>query len=200
MAEREISGLALERGAAGVGKPRQHVDGAEKALRAPAREISGKAMEDGRATAHARTPGGASGSYRAAQPPRERRTRMAHFAKFVSLARTPKELKADEAKNVPMPAAIEQPIYPYGTCISLEDEELDKLGLDADCDVGDTIHLCCMAKVTSCSKRDTSSGTTRRVELQITEVAIEDEDAEGAAAMSSETRIKGRYKPEGDAD
>lgn len=121
---------------------------------------------------------------------------MAHFAKFVSLARTPKEIK-DEADKcaAPCPPASEAPIYPYGMCLSLDDETLDKLKLDADCDVGDVIHLCCLAKVTSCSKHDTSEGAKRRIELQVTDIALEDEDQENTS-MSRAERIKQRYGKE----
>lgn len=73
------------------------------------------------------------------------------------------------------------PRYPYGLCISLCQDELEKLGLeDEDVEVGDMIHFMAMASVTSISSRDdTVSGPSCRVELQITHLStMEDEDKE----------------------
>lgn len=72
------------------------------------------------------------------------------------------------------------PRYPYGLCLSLCEDELEKLGLDdEDVEVGDMIHFMAMAKVTSVSSRDDESGPTCRIELQITNMsAAEDEDKE----------------------
>lgn len=83
------------------------------------------------------------------------------------LAETPMEEMAEDA-----------PIYPYGLCICLTQDELEKLDLDSDCNVGDTIHLMAMAKVTSISKNETSEGENCRIELQITDLGLEDEDEE----------------------
>ena len=124
---------------------------------------------------------------------------MAHFAKFVSMAMSPEKAKETVGGSVPVaaPSPPPAPLYPYGLCLSLADEELAKLDLDPDCEVGDTIHLCCLAKVTECSSRDTSDGPKRRIELQITDLAIEDESTEMPPAMSREERIGRRYsKPE----
>lgn len=71
------------------------------------------------------------------------------------------------------------PKYPYGLCISLCQDELDKLGLDpSDVEVGDMIHLFAMAKITSKSVQDTEGGQNARIEMQITHIASEDEDDE----------------------
>jgi hypothetical protein len=120
---------------------------------------------------------------------------MAHFARFVSMVRTPKEIKEDTDKLVADTVKMEQPLYPYGLCISLDDDILSKLDIDDDCDVGDTIHLCCLAKVTSSSKRDTSEGPKHHIELQITDMAVEDEDEENDAAVK---RMAGRYSKKED--
>ena len=83
---------------------------------------------------------------------------MGKFHKMVSLERTPEE-KAEErlASIVPTPIS-EMPDVPYGLCISLTEVELAKLDIDTECDVGDMVHLFCMARVTSVSKTDTGSG------------------------------------------
>jgi hypothetical protein len=78
----------------------------------------------------------------------------------------------------PMPMA-DRPRYPFGTRICLTHKELAKLGLEADCDVGDLIDLRCFAEVTSISKNDSGNGEDCRIELQITHMAAEDEMSEG---------------------
>lgn len=82
------------------------------------------------------------------------------------------ELDEEEQKEIaePMP-----PKYPYGLCICLCEDELEKLGL-MDLSGGETIHFFCMAKVTSVS--NDADGSNKRVSLQITEMAGESEDEE----------------------
>ena len=76
---------------------------------------------------------------------------------------------------MPMP---DRPRYPYGLRISLTHKELEKLGLDADCNVGDMIDIRCFATVTSVSKNESEHGAECRVELQIEKMACEDEAEE----------------------
>lgn len=57
--------------------------------------------------------------------------------------------------------------YPYGLRICLTHEELAKLGIDDDPEVGDMLHFAAMAEVTSYTKGDGEMGAHRRVELQI---------------------------------
>lgn len=78
------------------------------------------------------------------------------------------------------------PDYPYGLCISLCEDELEKLNLDdSEVSVGDMVHLVCMATVTSISKHDSEmNGPSCRVELQITHIAAEDEDEETKGVTS----------------
>ncbi len=68
--------------------------------------------------------------------------------------------------------------YPYGLCICLTENELEKLGLDHECEVGDMIHLFALAKVTSKSVNDTGNGEKCRLELQITHLGTESENEE----------------------
>jgi len=118
---------------------------------------------------------------------------MAHFQSMVSMARGPDDIK----KELPAPTGTELgPVYPYGLALSLTDKELDKLDMDELPEVGDTIHLCCFAKVTSVSQHEETStdgqmSKRRRVELQITDIAGEDEDEENR--MTSEERAERRY-------
>lgn len=85
--------------------------------------------------------------------------------------------EADKAADMPMPIAMpDKPEFPYGLRICLTDRELEKLGLlDAECQIGDLIDMRCFARVTSMSKDVGEEHSHCRVELQITEIAMESE-------------------------
>ncbi len=102
------------------------------------------------------------------------------FRRMVDMAKTPAEVKEDSAPVSAMDAPDSGPSYPWGLCISLNEDDLKKLDITADeIDVGDMVHLFAMAKVTSKSISDNeSSGPCCRIELQITHLAGEDEDTE----------------------
>lgn len=106
--------------------------------------------------------------------------------KMVDMKKTPEEVKGD------YPATIsgEQNLYPWGLCIRLGNDELDKLNLDTDCEVGDMLHLFCLASVTSVSKNSTESGENKCVELQIKFMSTESEDQENEMVRK---RIKSPY-------
>lgn len=68
-----------------------------------------------------------------------------------------------------------QPSYPCGLCICLTTEELKKLNLDDDVQVGNMVKLNCIAKVTASSERENIG---KRVELQIIAIEAEGEETE----------------------
>jgi hypothetical protein len=128
-----------------------------------------------------------------------------YFSTMVDMANTPDEVKKD------VPCTIgdtppKGPLYPWGLCIRLQTDDLKKLGLgDEMPSVGEMIHLCAMAKVTSVSQNemeDTTGGKSvnRCVELQITHLATENEDEQGAAAEEAVQKTAARqsrfYGPE----
>lgn len=135
------------------------------------------------------------------------------FHTMVDMAKTPEDVKKEVSRDMPMSAPLgggkpSVPAYPYGLCISLSEEELKKLGLDGELPaVGEMIHLCAMAKVTSVSENeseDSSGAKTKhcRVELQITHLATENEDTEGAAFEAAEkegTARRSRFYDSADA-
>ena len=91
-----------------------------------------------------------------------------------------KDMARTDTPDYDMPRASD---YPYGLCISLADEDVEKLGLEDETpEIGDMIHLFCMAKVTSISV----DGNGKRIELQITHMACEDEDEENEEEDSEE--------------
>jgi len=104
---------------------------------------------------------------------------MMHLPAMVDMARTPEE-KKEETK--PLPDVAQVPDYPWGLRICLTERELEKLGLEAECEVGDILHLNAFAKVTSVSISDSDSGKTCRIELVLTHIAAEDEDEEAEEA------------------
>lgn len=111
--------------------------------------------------------------------------------KLKDMAKTEEERK----KDMPMMAALtDQSIYPYGLCISLDDETLEKLGLDDDCEPGDHINLSALAKVTSVSKNDTADGQRCRVELQITHLGTDEDEEEEEEEESPRMRLRPRYR------
>lgn len=102
------------------------------------------------------------------------------------MARSPEELKKDRDIPMPVAAKISGPAYPYGLSLCLNDETLAKLGIEGDLpDVGDTIHIAALCRVTCASETENTTPdggkeTCRRIELQITHMACENEDEEAA--------------------
>ncbi len=112
-------------------------------------------------------------------------------APMVSLARKPADTKQAAEPMLPLPSA---PQYPYGCCISLDDETLERVGLDGDLPApGELVHFCCTATVTSASK-DPGTGCCR-VELQITEMGVP-----GSPENRGERWYGDHEEPDGDED
>ena len=123
-----------------------------------------------------------------------------YFSTMVDMAKTPEEVKKDAPAAVTLgdtPPKV--PVYPWGLCLSLDEDSLSKLKLDGEMpSVGEMIHLCAMAKVTSVSENEMEDGnggkkTCRRVELQITHLATENEDDENEEAMQRQKARQGRF-------
>lgn len=93
------------------------------------------------------------------------------------------EMTAEErAENSPIVqgGSYEGPKYPWGLALRLENDSLEKLKVDFDSlEVGESYHLFALAKVTAKSSNERDSGEPCRcVELQITHLGAESEDAE----------------------
>lgn len=119
---------------------------------------------------------------------------MADFKTMKDMRRTDAE-KAESmiASSMPTPMVED---YPYGLRICLTQDELAKLGLEANCEDGDMIHLNAMATVTSCTETKTNGETSCRIELTITHMAVEDEGAEAEEADETEdkpSKMQRRY-------
>jgi hypothetical protein len=103
---------------------------------------------------------------------------MAGFRHMVDMERSDEEKAASRMENMYPPALPDMPDVPPGLCICLTEAELEKLDLDDDAEIGDLLHLMCMAKVTSISKQDTGNGPKCRIELAIVMMSVENEDTE----------------------
>lgn len=110
------------------------------------------------------------------------------FGKLVDMAITAIE-RTKDMFGYSSVGAPDQPVYPWGLSISLCDAELEKLGLDAECDVGDLLDARCMMRVTSVSQNETTDGKRCRIELQIIMMGVEDEEHE------AEEQPKRKFRP-----
>lgn len=100
---------------------------------------------------------------------------------LVNMARTKQEAKAeqDSWKEVE-----NQPKYPYGLSLHLDDETIKKLGI-AIPEGGATLRLDALAKVTSVSSHEEVDGDKRcNLQLQITDMAIVPENADTKSDMA----------------
>jgi hypothetical protein len=109
------------------------------------------------------------------------------------MALTPEEI----ADNM-MPSFGNAPKYPYGLCISLCEDQLEKLKVDSSAfEVGQMFHLHAFAKITSISASEREDGKSNcRVELQIVALGCEDEaeEDEEAEEEMSKPNFSGFHK------
>ena len=113
---------------------------------------------------------------------------MAKIKQMKDMKRTPEDVMGSFS-----PVALHNGEYPYGLSLCLTNEELDKLELDRDAEVGDFLHLFAMAKVTSVSTSDAGSGEKCRIELQIVAMSVENEDEENEE-QEEEKPVKRRLR------
>jgi hypothetical protein len=84
------------------------------------------------------------------------------------------QMSAEEAKEYGSPVdGGNLPKYPYGLCLSLDDDSLEKLGIEGPVSVGTEMMITAKVKVTSTSQREDQGGESEsRMELQITDMEI----------------------------
>jgi hypothetical protein len=97
---------------------------------------------------------------------------------FVDMKRTPEDKAAAAMQSMPATPFEGGPDYPYGLCISLDETDIEKIGLSDDVQVGDLIDIRMLGKVTSVRKESRDGKECCRVEIQGQQIAIEDEDTE----------------------
>jgi hypothetical protein len=93
--------------------------------------------------------------------------------KLVDMKFTKAEAKA-QAEEYSKPSPDNEPSYPWGLQIRLEDESLSKLGITTLPEIGAEFHLTVVAEVQSATESRMASGRTDRcVCLQITMMGID---------------------------
>jgi hypothetical protein len=100
---------------------------------------------------------------------------MALDQKMISMKRSAADKRADKLEHSPMEATA--PDYPWGLCLHMDGDEMDKLGIKTMPKVGDEMILVCKCKVTRCmmsSSEYTDGDETRSIDLQITDIGWEE--------------------------
>src|SRR6185369_7597591 len=83
------------------------------------------------------------------------------------------KMSAEEAKEYTQPTPGDAPEYPWGLCISLDEDSIAKLGITSLPAVGSQMQVQALVTVSSTSENNTQSGEKeRRVELQITDMEL----------------------------
>ena len=90
---------------------------------------------------------------------------------------TSMELDDEEKLDFCAPIACDRPDFPYGLRITLDEKQLKKLGLPIP-EVGDYLDMRSFGRVTSCSMEQRNGEDCCRVEIQIEQIAVEDENTE----------------------
>jgi hypothetical protein len=93
---------------------------------------------------------------------------------MIDLKNTKEEIKKSSQPYI----GSSDDMYPYGTRITLSDKELKKLGIKNMPAVGEKMMFEAKAKVISSHQSADRNSSTRRIELQITHMELEDEAAE----------------------
>ncbi|MBR8460772.1 hypothetical protein KDW07_26895 [Burkholderia dolosa] len=109
---------------------------------------------------------------------------------LVSMKLTAAEAKSESGIAQPAAADTDQPAYPYGLTICLDDEALAKLGLSPLPDVGTPMTLMARVEVCSKSQYQNQDGTDTSLSLQITDMALAPETQspeQGAAKFYANT-------------
>lgn len=111
------------------------------------------------------------------------------FSELVDMVESPDEQRK-LISGMALPMEDNKPRYPYGLSLNLNEDSLEKLGIETLPEVGSTIHLKALAKVTSVSKDATDEKESSRVCLQITHLAFEEEDEEEETEEAPPGRTK----------
>jgi len=84
------------------------------------------------------------------------------------------QMSAEEAKEYTEPSLAEQPKYPWGLCITLNDESLDKLNVKTLPTVETVVTIIAKATVSRISENQTQGGESERsMDLQITDLQLD---------------------------
>lgn len=81
-------------------------------------------------------------------------------------------LSAKEREATAPGVAAESPEYPYGTRICLDNEMLERLGIDSLPEVGNSFAVSGIGEVISVSEHDGPDGKRRSVDIQLIRLAV----------------------------
>jgi len=95
-------------------------------------------------------------------------------AKLVSMKMSAKEQKAQAEPG--LAAKEDRPRYPWGLTVRLDTEALKKLGIDELPAPGEKYLLIAKVDVVSVSSNASEGGSNKNMELQITDLCLEDAD------------------------
>src|ERR1700676_1878654 len=114
------------------------------------------------------------------------------FSPMIDMAKDAEEVKEDIAEMTGGPKATTE-VYPYGLCMSWDEETLKKLGINELPEVGEEIVVCMRCRVTSVSENeremsDSSKKKCSRVELQGIEIALPENDPIEVAEADTKAR------------
>ncbi len=92
-----------------------------------------------------------------------------------------------EAEREEMPGEIEydEPMYPYGLCLSLEQDQMEKLGITALPSVGTEMTITAKVFVKGTSAYETQGSKDMSMQLQITDMEIGASDKAPTAERSA---------------
>lgn len=83
------------------------------------------------------------------------------------------EMSKEEAKEETQPSPADAPKYPWGLCITLNDDSLEKLGVDSLPEVETEVTIVAKAQVSRTSAYQSNGGEAERsMELQITDMQL----------------------------
>lgn len=92
--------------------------------------------------------------------------------KLVSLKREMEDSEDEKDSEESCCVEADKPDYPYGTCIMLCEDEIQKLGIKTLPAAGKPAMIEAMALVKSVSETTSEGETKRMIEFQITDIAV----------------------------
>jgi hypothetical protein len=101
--------------------------------------------------------------------------------KMADMKRSKADKKADSVVSAVPTGEYEGPDYPYGLCINLEKDSLEKLGLSKLPEVGEEMIIQAQVKVTRVSASADQKNEHKGVELQIVKMGISGGEEKSAA-------------------
>lgn len=91
---------------------------------------------------------------------------------LISMRLTEDEAREESGATVSSPSAEDLPKYPYGLCLDLCDEALQKLGIAEMPPIGSVMQVMATVEVSRVSQYENQEGKDASLSLQITDMAL----------------------------